>query len=206
MSKVNKEIHIISREELKPDGFNFSHYNEDNEEIVFCDNDLNSDKKITRYSETPYGYKFSIYDDEICCISFIKQYQSKESVQVKWESYGQINGFWVGHGCNPVVADFPYRTSTHKDIFRTSEQCEASVALAMLSQQLYIANKGWTPDWNSRDEYRYSISYPNSGNNDFLVLLDVVSHKFLTFKREEVAEEFLKTNRDLIKQAAVFLT
>jgi hypothetical protein len=75
----------------------------------------------------------------------------------------------------------------------------------MLSQQLYIANKGWTPDWNSRDEYRYSIHYPNSGNDDFLVLLDVVYKKFLTFKSEEVAEEFLKTNRDLIKQAAVFL-
>ena len=160
---------------------------------------------INRYSETPEGYKFSIYDDEICCISFIKEYPSKESVQVKWESCGQINGFWVGHGCNPVVADFPYRTGTHKDIFRTSEQCEGSVALAMLSQQLDIANKGWKPDWDSRDEYRYSISYPNSGNNDFLVLLDVVSHKFLTFKREEVAEEFLKTNIDLIKQAAVFL-
>jgi hypothetical protein len=38
-----------------------------------------------------------------------------------------------------------------------------------------------------------------------LVLLDVVYKKFLTFKSEEVAEEFLKTNRDLIKQAAVFL-
>ena len=203
---MSKEIHIISREELAPDGFTFSRYDEVTNQIVFCSNDLNSHKEINRYSETPEGYKFSIYDDVICCISFIKEYQRKESVQVKWESCGQIKGFWVGHGCNPVVADFPYRTSTHKDIFRTSEQCEASVALAMLSQQLDIANKGWKPDWGSRDEYRYSIAYPNSGNNDFLVLLDVVSHKFLTFKREEVAEEFLKTNRDLIKQAAVFLT
>ena len=206
VNKVNKEIHIISREELKPDGFNFSHYNEDNEEIVFCDNDLNSDKKITRYSETPYGYKFSIYDDEICCISFIKDCTVREYAQSRWTSVVGIEGFWVGHGCNPVPAKFPYRTSTHKVIFRTHNQCEASVALAMLSQQLDIANKGWTPDWNSRDEYRYSISYPNSGNNDFLVLLNIVSHKFLTFKREEVAEEFLKTNIDLIKQAAVFLT
>jgi hypothetical protein len=38
-----------------------------------------------------FGYIHQVlYDDEICCISFIKEYQSKESVQVKWESCGQI--------------------------------------------------------------------------------------------------------------------
>ena len=73
----------------------------------------------------------------------------------------------------------------------------------MLSQQVDRANEGWTPDWDS-DEYIYTIVYPNRLHRDFGVF-NSSYYRFLAFKSREIAEEFLKVNIDLIKQAAVFL-
>jgi hypothetical protein len=76
----------------------------------------------------------------------------------------------------------------------------------MLSQQVDRVNEGWIPDWDSGKDI-YSISYPNFGHTDFVIFRysHAFGRRFLTFKSRALAKEFLETNIDLMRQAAVFL-
>jgi len=154
----------------------------------------------------PKGWRFVEYDEKTEQM-IIKR--TKNMASLKWEEGGQLSGFYVS--ANGEVMDTSEedisvdlrRDEKSVNIFKTSKQAYASNALAMLSQQVDRVNEGWTPDWDS-DKYIYTIVYPNRHHSDFGVF-NSSYYKFLAFKSREIAEEFLKVNIDLIKQAAVFL-
>lgn len=137
----------------------------------------------------------------------LKRTDNKASL--KWTEGEYLTGYYLNFNsvvCSTDEDAAKYeRNISNVNIFKTSKQAHAANALAMLSQQIHRANGGWKPTW-STDEERFVIWAPNSGNNKFIVLPSTLSYNFLTFKSKEIAEEFLKTNIDLLKQAAVFLT
>ena len=155
----------------------------------------------------PRGWRFLEYDEKTEQM-IIKRTNNMASL--KWEEGGQLSGFYItGDG---EVADTNEldnsadlrRNEKGVNIFKTLKQAYASNALAMLSQQLDRANEGWIPDWGS-DEETKKIIIRQFSSGEFEVDWSCTTYHFLTFKETEVAEEFLKVNLYLIKQAAVFL-
>jgi len=153
----------------------------------------------------PKGWRF--YEHDVKTNKMIIK-RTKNMASLKWEEGGYLTGYYVS--IDGAVFDTQEEGERHPredcnvNIFKTSKQAYAANALAMLSQQLDRANEGWKPG-DDVDKDIYSISCPNEVNNNFLVSFDPHSRRFLSFKKKGVAEEFLKTNMELIKQASVFL-
>ena len=157
----------------------------------------------------PKGWRFLEYDEKTNQI-IIKRTNNMASL--KWEEGGQLSGFYItGDGEVADTNELDHSADLRRNekgvnIFKTSKQAYASNALAMLSQQVDRVNEGWIPDWDSGKDI-YSISYPNFGHTDFVIFRysHAFGRRFLTFKSRALAKEFLETNIDLMRQAAVFL-
>ena len=87
-------------------------------------------------------------------------------------------------------------------LWKTKEQCEASVAMAELSFLMAEANGDWQADWLDWDTCKHCISIHNS---EPIVSRIWHSTWFLVFKTEEIAGKFLSDNLELIKKAKVLL-
>jgi hypothetical protein len=127
----------------------------------------------------------------------------KEPVELKWEDCGEIIGHALGLLSEPHAIEYENRSVKAKQVFHTADQARASVALAMLSQQLARVNGEWKPDWNNGIVSKSFISQVGVG--EFEIDWGYCTYHFLAFKGRDVAERFLEVNIDLIKQAAIFL-
>lgn len=105
-----------------------------------------------------------------------------------WEDLKDVSGFsaqrsWLGG----------------EELFKTSKQAEASIALAQLSQLRDVYRQGREPDWSNSREKKYCIAFL------FDKAIEVVNYSncnhFLSFQDEETAELFLENFRDLIEKA-----
>ena len=121
-----------------------------------------------------------------------------------WEDLGEIGGYWC-YASSDVDWSFHEKTiRENKNIFATKEQAIASSALAQLSQLMIHPywNGDWKPDWtddNTSKGIIYTTSYRTSRGYPHTV------GKFLAFKTEGKAKEFLESYRDLIEQAKPLL-
>ena len=60
----------------------------------------------------------------------------------------------------------------------------------------------WEPDWTDCTTYKFVISHVNNG----IVVSDRnIAAKSLSFPTKQMAEEFLKTFRDLIEEAKILI-
>lgn len=87
------------------------------------------------------------------------------------------------------------------DKFSSHEESKAFVALRKLIQLRDAWWGDWKPDWNNGKKKYYMHVY------DTNVCIDdsnYIQHTF-TFPTEEMANDFLKTFRDMIEQAKMFL-
>jgi len=119
-----------------------------------------------------------------------------------WEELGKVSGHYIdGDSFSWVILE--KKTSDYyKNIFRTKEQAEASLALAQLSQLMFIYNESWKPNWKNPDTRKYCIAF----NVDALSLPELFStRRFLAFKTREIRIKFLENFRDLIWQAKPLL-
>jgi len=154
----------------------------------------------------PKGWRFVEYDEKTDQM-IIKR--TKNMASLKWEEGGQLSGFYItgdGEVANTDELDHSAdlrRNEKGVNIFKTSKQAYASNALAMLSQQLYRANEGYEPNW--RAEFTKKIVIFQHRTRVFYIKEVNIDYHFLAFKSREIAEEFLETNIDLMRQAAVFL-
>jgi hypothetical protein len=84
-----------------------------------------------------------------------------------------------------------------EELFKTSQQAEASTALAQLSQLRDVYRQGWEPNWGNYGN-KHCIYFHSS-----LVLKNQKTHTnhFLSFQDEKTAELFLENFRDLIEKA-----
>ena len=79
----------------------------------------------------------------------------------------------------------------------TREAAKAHLALMQLHQLRDYYRQGWTPNWLDNN-FKWGIFICR---NDIRIELIVYCVSFLSFQTKELAEEFLKNFRDLIKQA-----
>jgi len=78
-----------------------------------------------------------------------KGYDIKQSDNNKlpktWEELGRVKGYHVSDNVDSILS--LYSNPWNKQVYRTKEQAKASIALAQLSQLMFIYNEGWKPNW-----------------------------------------------------------
>ena len=89
---------------------------------------------------------------------------------------------------------------------RTQLTIHEAKALAAFSKLLKLRRDwigGWEPDWNTLDERKHVIE--KRRNSQFEVLVCFTNSHALSFPSYEMAQEFLKTFRDLIEEAKILI-
>lgn len=121
---------------------------------------------------------------------FCKTHPIKED-----EYYLSCNGDGISaFGKHPDLS----RDPRHRDILPNKETAEAFVALMQLIQLRNCYNGDWVPDWN--DESRLKSVIVNNGGKD-LRTHSITTNYVLTFKSEELRDQFLENFGDLIEIA-----
>jgi hypothetical protein len=144
----------------------------------------------------PDGYEI---DTENSTFEQIVFKEIKKELPKSWEELGVIEGYWIYYN-STIVHDKDKIISDHKNIFKTKEQAQASIALAQLSQLRDVYRQGWKPE--SNDGLKYSIRKIEQK-------LEIINYYeiryFLSFQSQEIAEEFLNNFKDLIEEASPLL-
>lgn len=112
-----------------------------------------------------------------------------------------ISGWFVGDDSEIYETKNVENTKEFKNLWATKEQAEACLAMSELSQLMKEANGKWEANWK-KNEYKYIIYFEDDQIVDDCV---VYENTFLSFKIEEVRDEFLKENEKLILKAKPLL-
>jgi len=120
----------------------------------------------------------------------------KKELPKSWEELGIIRGYYTTTNDN-VSLDYSLVNKRSVNIFKTTNQANAAIALAKLSQLKAVYNEGWVANWEDYNQLKTCIV-------PFLNYIEISSSyeypKFLSFKDFETAQEFLKNfKEDIIK-------
>lgn len=128
-------------------------------------------------------------------------FKKKDELPNRWEDLKSISGYY----CNDLSDIFQHSylesVEINKNVFKTKEQAKASIALAQLSQLMYVYNEGWHPYWTD-NTVKYVIHF-NKGYLDHSCAIG--NSYFLAFKKSEIRDKFLENFRDLIEKAKPLL-
>ena len=120
-----------------------------------------------------------------------------------WEELNKVSGYYAN--TFSIITEYDQSSwnpkRDDKNIFATKEQAEASIAMAQLSQLMAVYNDGWVPDWD--DSYRKSCIVFSKGKFSKLYICNMKS--FLTFKTDDIRNEFFNNFQDLMKKAKPLL-
>jgi len=119
-----------------------------------------------------------------------------------WEELGKISGHYIDGDSFGWKLSKMKTSNYNKNAFRTKEQAEAVIALAQLSQLMFVYNKGWTPNWEDIIEEQYCIEFRR---NILYKSESLTTQHFLAFKMAKTRDKFLKNFKDLIWQAKPLL-
>lgn len=146
----------------------------------------------------PEGYEV---DTEKSTFEHIVFKPIQKQLPKSWEELGEINGWFVNNGSGIEDVQQVGIYLSHRNVFATKEQAEASVALAQLTQLREVYRQGWTPDWKD-GSLKYSID-----KYEGKIVGDLYFNRnyFLTFQSEEVRDQFLENFKNLIKKASPLL-
>lgn len=129
-------------------------------------------------------------------MGFLKEQDSKPH---SWKEYETA---WVMPDVNGKRApDYNSEDSLTYDIFNSEEEARAFCAFGKLIQLRDAWWGEWKPDWNNDKKKYYIFVYDTYVGIDDSIY---IQHPF-TFPSQEMATDFLKTFRDLIEQAKMFL-
>ena len=113
-----------------------------------------------------------------------------------------MNGFYVSSGSNVQTFISHIISDNNKNMFPTRAEAEACLALAQLCQLRDRYNDGWKPDWENDNEQKHVIII-HAGRIHVETFFSI--RHLLTFKTEELRNEFLENFRDLIETAKPLL-
>lgn len=143
--------------------------------------------------ETPKGY---IIDKEQSTFEKIIFKKIEKELPESWEELKKISGYYISTASN--IKNYEYNTcNLNKNTFRTIQQAKSSIAMAQLSQLMYVYNDGWEANWGNANT-KYILERVNNNNigksNHFR------EYQFLAFKTPEIRDKFLENFRDLIEE------
>jgi hypothetical protein len=160
--------------------------------------DLNT--RLFDYSFSPQSAPiYHLPQDYNKALTLIK----KKPLPKRFEDLKEISGYYVSSFSKVhEVKEYPIRSESQKNTFKTKEQARASLALAQLTHLRDIYRKGFKPNYTDTDQEKYSIEKNGYGLE---INCYVTMHTFLCFQTKQTAETFLNTFRDLIEEASPLL-
>lgn len=119
-----------------------------------------------------------------------------------YEDLGTVGGFYVGTDSDIAQIESISACEYSKCLFPTREEAEAALAMAQLCQLRDKANEGWRYEKREHESEMYSrYSAISKSLGVHYNGHDFMPQTFLTFKRHDVAWNFLETHKELIKKA-----
>lgn len=125
----------------------------------------------------------------------LQQMEFKKGLPKSWEELETVSGFYIGLSSETYRLK-NFNNLTDKGTFKTEKQAKKALAMAQLSQLMYIYNDGWEPDWVN-GETKHII---HAVGRDINRKAACYTHYFLSFKTQEIRDEFLKNFEPLIRQ------
>lgn len=160
----------------------------------------------------PDGYEIDKEKSTFECIVFkpIKKelYKTWEKLPKTWAEFckthnTQGNEYWIRNNSSlQQVAGARNRDiDADRNLMPSKELAEAMIALCQLMQLRDCYNNDWTPDWSEVNS-KYDILFVN---NEITTYSTSYTQRVLSFKSEELRDEFLKNFKDLIEIAKPLL-
>lgn len=155
----------------------------------------------------PNGYEIDKENSTFECIKFKP---IKKELPKTWEEYCETNPrrkgeSWLSDSSLIESLDFSAGECrdcvNDKNLLPNKEYAKAILALCQLIQLRDCYNDGWVPDWTST-AFKYCIYVYE---NNIITGVCNTSSRVLTFKTQELRDEFLNNFRDLIKIAKPLL-
>ena len=134
--------------------------------------------------------------DELLLANFIKEELTEKELPTSWYDLDNITWAYIRPDATIRFILDGGVSPDNKNVFAKKEQAKSALAMAQLSQLMYIYNDGWEPDWSNL-QLKYCIvrtvnKLTLKSHNDI--------YQFLAFKTSELAEKFLKNFEPLIKE------
>lgn len=143
--------------------------------------------------EVPKGYEIDKENSTFEKIVFKKV----NELPKRWKDLKQINGYFLKINSDISPLNSENISFKNRTVFKTEEQAEASIYVAMLTQLRDVYRQGWEPDWSDEDELKHCI-YFDDGKSIKATLIG--SSEFLSFQSEEIRDLFLENFRDYIEK------
>lgn len=114
-----------------------------------------------------------------------------------WEDLGGLIGAHVDsvsnvHPCHGMPSP------QNANVYRTKEQCKASLAQAKLTQVMAAANGDWVADWMDKKQSKFCVPVDYQGL--FFVQYRQTAPCFLAFKTEELAQQAMEDNAQILEE------
>ena len=141
---------------------------------------------------------------ELALSAFTEEELTKVELPKTWEEFCsqfKIHGEYYIYIDSSICEDNNDRRHPlfDKNMLPSKEAAEAHLALMQLHQLRDCYRQGWEPNWtDGEDKYCIVRSYTN---NNHLVAAYKGTGTFLSFQSREIAQLFLDTFRNLIKEA-----
>jgi len=120
----------------------------------------------------------------------------KKQLPKSWEELDIIKGFFIDDYADICII----KTTSirhNENVFATKNQAKShGKAAAKLSQVMAVYNDGWVVDWNDAMQDKWCILFVQK---NLKIHSGFVTKHFLTFKTEQLAEEFLSNFREDIE-------
>lgn len=148
--------------------------------------------------QVPEGYEI---DKEKSTFEKIVFKKTERELPKKWEDLYEVKGWFVDFQSDVVTSGSMRTGDNVKNRFPTKEEAKACIALAQLCQLRDRYNEGWKPNWDDGGEKHCVYFHDNEINSAYTYS----SHRVLTFKTQELRDEFLENFKDLIETAKPLL-
>lgn len=94
------------------------------------------------------------------------------------------------------------RSTIHYNNLSSKEDAEGLLALIKLKRLRDCYNDGWEPDWDNEHQSKFCIFFKW---HNLATGTTLFHHYILTFKTEELRDEFLNNFKELIKKAKMWI-
>lgn len=140
---------------------------------------------------------------DLALLAFTEEELTKVELPKTWEEFCRqfkIHGeYYIYIDSSIKENSDDYRNSIFdRNMLPSKKAAEAHLALMQLHQLRDCYRQGWTPNWLD-DDNKYCIVY-NSAYN-YSISINKSTRVFLSFQSREIAQLFLDTFRNLIKEA-----
>lgn len=153
--------------------------------------------------EAPEGYMVDEANSDLA--KGIIKFKTTKDVVKDWEDLeNKVSGYYID--TDSLIESHSGRSwhSENRNLFADIDTAVAARATAMLTQLVKATNGDWLADYSDGDQTKYTIER-RRGEEPIIDTWWTHETTFLAFKTRELAQEFKRKHRELIKDSEALL-